>query len=294
MNVILRKLLERTDRMYQSWLRRRQYAKPADVEEILDLPYLPDGEAFHKADVFRPKGASEPLPVAVWLHGGGLVLCDRTVNRPVCAEFAARGFLVFNVDYPVAPRKEVCGILEDVCRGLDWVWENLERFGGDRGRVFLVGDSAGAFLGLYAVAARKNGDLAKAAGVMPTRFCPSALGWLCGMFHTAEADDTGLCLRSSFYGKRWRSHPIYPYLKPEKPEVASTQEPTFLLCVQGDKLRRSSLRLHRGLQAAGVPAKLLDYPGRFRLAHDFPIMDPTARDSAQVLDAMAAFFREHA
>lgn len=291
MNRFVRMMLSRVGGMYEGWLKKRSegFLLPEEVEEFRDIPYMDDGLAAHRMDIFRPKEAEGRLPVIVNLHGGGLVLCTKDVNRPFCVELAKRGYLVFCVDYPLVPEVTVPQMLRDVCAAMDRAAELLESFGGDPNRVYLVGDSAGAFLSVYAVAVQKDEKIASAAGVKPSGLKVQGLGLISGMFHTAECDETGFFLRKDFYGKGWRRHPLLPYLKPERKEVASLMSPVFLVTSKADKLRTSTIRFYRGLTESGIRCRLLDLPAGKELGHDFVIMYPE-RDAARgVIDELCAF-----
>lgn len=294
MNAFVKFMLAKAGGMYENWMGKRlaQVEFPTEVEEIRDIPYIADGSWCHLMDVYRPKDFKGKLPVIVDLHGGGLVLCSKEVNRPFCGALAKQGFLVFCVDYPLVPEVTVPRILGDVCAGLDTVDSLLEKYGGDRERVFLVGDSAGAFLSVYAVAAQKDEKIAEAAGVKPTSLSVKGLGLISGMFHTAECDETGFFLRKDFYGKSWRRHPLLPYLKPERAEVAGLMPPTFLITGKADKLRPGTLRFYRSLQKAGIPCHLLDFPADRRLCHDFVIMYPEMEESRRAIEKMLGFLME--
>lgn len=292
MNPFVKFLLARVGRMYENWLAKRSDGSvfPQTLEIFRDIPYRNDGKACHRMDVYRPKDFTGNLPVIVNLHGGGLVLCTKEVNAPFCAELAERGFLVFCVDYPLVPEVMVPQMLGDVCAGLDRVSDLLGQYGGDPERVFLTGDSAGAFLSVYMVAVRKNPAIAEAAEVKPPNLDIKALGLINGMFHTAECDETGFFLRKDFYGKRWRNHPLRPYLKPEREEVASLMVPTFLVTGKAEKLRKSTIRFYRGLEHCGIRCRLMDFPASTKLGHDFAIMYPQMEESREVLEEMTGFF----
>ena len=66
---------------------------------------------------------------------------------------ASRGYLVFNVNYRLGIRHPYPEPLEDVANALVWVNANADRFGGDRSRIAIAGESAG-------------GNLVTALGVM--------------------------------------------------------------------------------------------------------------------------------
>ena len=76
---------------------------PEDVEEIRDIPYLPDSESVHRMDVYRPKRTDGPLPVVLDVHGGGLAMGSKAYNRWFNAQLCRRGFLVYSADYRLVP-----------------------------------------------------------------------------------------------------------------------------------------------------------------------------------------------
>jgi prenylcysteine alpha-carboxyl methylesterase len=57
-----------------------------------------------------------------------------------------RGLLVFCLDYRNFPQGLVMDMLEDVNRGINWVFHNCHLYGGDADNIFLVGQSAGGHL----------------------------------------------------------------------------------------------------------------------------------------------------
>ena len=290
----VRFLLSKVGGRYENWMQRRLsgYQFPGEVEEIRDIPYMNDGENAHRMNVYRPRSGGKNLPVILNLHGGGLVLCTRDVNRPLCAELAKRGFLVFCLDYPLVPQVTVPQMLNDVCRAMDRAGDLIPQFGGDPDRVFLVGDSSGAFLSVYAAAVRKSQAVAAAAGVKPSALDIKGMGLISGMLHTAACDSTGFFLRSDFYGKDWRNHPLLPYLKPERHEIASLMPPVFLITGWADSLRRSTVRFHRGLKQAGIPVQMQHYPLKMEFCHDFVAMYPERDGAQKAMDEMVDFLLE--
>lgn len=108
-------------------------------------------------NVWAPK-AEAPLPVMVWIHGGGFVM--GSASQPVFDghALAERGVIVvtFNyrlgrfgffahpalaADHPNEPQGNF-GFMDQVA-ALTWVRDNIAAFGGDPSRVTLFGESAG-------------------------------------------------------------------------------------------------------------------------------------------------------
>ena len=129
---------------------------------------LPEVGAFHEAvavqdgvtaDVVVPRGhgSGQPYPVLVYLHGGGWVCGSARTHRKLGYRFAEAGFLVFNVNYRLAPEHPFPTPFEDCLAATRWAHRESARFGGDPTRVAVGGDSAGANLAA-AVAAELAGD----------------------------------------------------------------------------------------------------------------------------------------
>jgi para-nitrobenzyl esterase len=108
-------------------------------------------------NVFRPQGASAPLAVMVWFHGGSNLIGGAS-TFPATA-LANKGVLVVTFNYrvgrlgffahPALANGETTETVVnfahlDMLATLVWVQENIERFGGDPGNVTAFGVSAGA------------------------------------------------------------------------------------------------------------------------------------------------------
>lgn len=294
MNAFVTRQLKTVNAMLENWMAKRsaEVHFPGNVEIIEDIPYLDDGKACHRMDIYRPKNGAASLPVIVNFHGGGMLLCTKEVNRPICAELAKRGFLVFCLEYPLVPEANIPGILQDAARGMDAVASLLASYGGDRSRVFLVGDSAGAFISVYAAAAQKNPCLAAAIPLVPTSLPIQALGLISGMYYTTKADSVGLFLRKDFYGKRWRSHPMSQFYDPACDGVAGCLPPCFLITSRTDNLHNYTKQFYQGLKKAGNPCQLLDFPLYKRKQHDFVIVKPEHPDAQVAIDQLADFLKQ--
>src|SRR5207244_6728579 len=116
------------------------------VELLRDLPYLPSGLGAHRLDVYRPTWLTGPLPVVLYLHGGGFRILSKDSHWIMALAFARRGFVVANVNYRLAPTHRYPAAVEDACAAYRWVSQNARAHGGDPDRLILAGDSAGANL----------------------------------------------------------------------------------------------------------------------------------------------------
>src|ERR1700722_13178651 len=85
---------------------------------------------------YRPASAPGILPVVVFFHGGGFVVCTLDTHDPYCRALATEaGVIVVSVDYRLAPEYKFPAGVEDCLVATDWALEHAGELGGDLGRV---------------------------------------------------------------------------------------------------------------------------------------------------------------
>jgi acetyl esterase len=111
-----------------------------------DLRYRDSDDPSHTLDVYMPTRAAKPLPVLLYVHGGGFAMLSKTTHRVMALAYARRGYLVFNINYRLGPKHLFPAPLEDAAAALLWVKDNCAYFGGDPERIAIGGESAGGNL----------------------------------------------------------------------------------------------------------------------------------------------------
>jgi para-nitrobenzyl esterase len=147
-----------------------------DIKDCTEYGYIPvqngnpmgtqpgDDNTFQSEDclylnIWRPAEESiHPLPVYVWIYGGGFSMGSPSVGTYATDSFARDGIIQVNITYRVnalgflaSDEMEAesgyvgnMGVLDQI-QALKWVQENIAAFGGDPGNVTIGGESAGAF-----------------------------------------------------------------------------------------------------------------------------------------------------
>ncbi|MDK8353236.1 alpha/beta hydrolase [Actinotignum sanguinis] len=152
-------------------VRCERWHTPETVDVIADIPYLPDGEnnPFHRLDLYLPHDAylrgGKALPVYIDIHGGGFVYGLKELNKNFGVHLAAQGCAVFSLSYRLSPAADFLDQLHDVLAGCAWIARHLDDYPVDPQSVIITGDSAGATLGMYAVAALCNPEVFAALDV---------------------------------------------------------------------------------------------------------------------------------
>lgn len=111
-----------------------------------DQPYGP-GPA-QALDIYIPEPGIEPREVVVFFHGGSWQFGSKSDYLFLGQAMAARGFVTVVPDYRLYPETRYPGFLVDGAAAVRWTLENIGAFGGDPHRVFLMGHSAGAYIGM--------------------------------------------------------------------------------------------------------------------------------------------------
>ena len=93
--------------------------------------------------IYGPEGA-RPLPLIVFFHGSGFVLCSLETHDGMCRHLAAGiGAVVVSVDYRLTPEHKFPAGPDDCLAATRWAAENAGDLGADPSRILIAGDSAG-------------------------------------------------------------------------------------------------------------------------------------------------------
>jgi len=112
-------------------------------------------------NVWAPPGSSagDELPVVVWIYGGGFGVGSAGMSMYYGESLAQKGAVYVSIAYRVGALGFMAhpeltaesphhasgnyGLLDQVA-GLQWIHDNIEKFGGDPNRVTIMGQSAGS------------------------------------------------------------------------------------------------------------------------------------------------------
>ncbi len=271
-----------------------------------DVVYGPTGRSSHTLDVYTPARASGPLPVVMYVHGGGFSMLSKDTHRVMAYAIASRGYLTFNVNYRLGPRHLFPKPLEDAATALLWVAEHCERYGGDPTRIILAGESAGGNLvtTLATMAsyerpepfAREVYDArVPVRGVLATYPILDFTDIARMLSHPRMPSwvkmlmvDAALSYLGAHYDEAARTAPLAsPLLILEREAPSRPLPPFFISCGTRDPLFSHARRLAQALEAHGVQSELHVSPGEIH-GYDAMVWRPAAREKWKAAHAFMA------
>jgi acetyl esterase len=242
--------------------------EPEPVHSVEDR-VVRAAEADVPVRIYTPRASQAPVPILVWLHGGGHVVGSLQSYDALCRKLAlCADCIVVSVDYRLAPEHKFPAGVIDCFAALEWTARHAREIGGDPSRIAIGGDSAGGNLAaVCAILARDAGgprlvfQLLVYPRTAPDEDSPS---------HQALAEGYMLTRRvilwfHDHYRARDSDREDFRYA----PLIAgnlSRLPPALIVVGEYDPLRDDGVAYANRLREAGNDVELADYPG---MVHPF-------------------------
>lgn len=248
-------------------------------ERTADLAYGP--ESRQQLDVYVPDApAAEPRTVIVFIHGGSWETGSKGAYRFVGSSLAEQGFIAVLPSYRLSPAVRFPVFVEDAAQAVAWTLRNIDRYGGNPQRVFVMGHSAGAHIALLLTLDRHY--------LAATGVSADDLRGVIGLSGPYDFKIDSDLLRSVF-----GSAPDPRQTQPVR-FVRGDAPPLLLIHGTADTIcwDEHSIRLTERIRAAGGSAELRLYPG---LGHSDTLggLSQLRRGLAPTLQDVTTFVTEH-
>jgi acetyl esterase/lipase len=270
---------------------------PADARKVLDDVQAAPIDKFDVDDrwitvraevgdvrvrIVRPPNAGGPLPVILYMHGGGWVLGNADTHDRLVRELAVgTGAAVVFVEYDRSPEARYPVAIEQGYATAQWIIREGAANQLDPDRLAVAGDSVGGNMAAaLALMANERGDV---------RFVQQSMYYPV----TDAAMDTGSYLQfaEGYFltakGMAWfwdaylpdaarRSEPFASPLRASDQQIAGLP-PAFIIVDEADVLRDEGEAYAARLRAAGNAVTTVRYDG---ITHDFMMLNPLSSTHA--------------
>lgn len=239
---------------------------------------IPGNDGNLRLRLYRPKSASAPTPVLVWLHGGGYLIGKPEMDDPYCAELVQQlGITIVSVDYRRAPKHPFPAALEDAYTALEWVVAQAQEQNLDASRLAIGGNSAGA--GLAASLAQLAHDRGAIRPVFQLLIYPmlddrtalrTDLDDINNLTWTQNSNRFGW---ESYLGMACGTGKVPAYAVPARRKDLSGLAPAWLGVGTLDLFHAENVAYAQHLKESNVDCELVVIPGAF---HGFDVIDRQA------------------
>lgn len=148
---------------YWGYLPQNTYRNKNAIKALKNQVYNNDNSKYCTLDLYCKKGdLTKKQAVFINLHGGGFVAGDKKYRKSFCEYVINHNVKVINVNYSLAPDCNLLQIINELSVLFDWIKNNADRYGLDKDKIIICGDSAGSYLALCLAALACNSDYAKA------------------------------------------------------------------------------------------------------------------------------------
>jgi len=117
-----------------------------DVVAHRNLEYIPGGHERHRLDLYLPEEAKGPLPLIVWVHGGGWQNGSKDGCPPLRKGYLQRGYAVASINYRLSGHAVFPAQIQDCKAAIRWLRARAGKYGVDPERIGVWGSSAGGHL----------------------------------------------------------------------------------------------------------------------------------------------------
>lgn len=220
----------------------------------------------------RGTDGTSPMPMLMWIHGGGWVLYDLDTYDASCRGLANKaGAIVVSPAYRRAPEHPFPAAHDDVLAAYRWMRDHADELGGDRSRLAIGGESVGGNM-----AAATCVELARRGEALPC--CQilvypltTAAPYGASMIEHADARPLDKPLLSwmamhAFEGVPDAARDARVALLDLGPNDLDGLPPALVITAERDPLRDQGREFARHLEHAGVPTSWRHFDG---VMHEF-------------------------
>jgi acetyl esterase/lipase len=273
-----------------------QQALPENITEIRDVPYIEDGHKGHLLDIYYPDNKEGSFPVIIDIHGGGFFYGYKENTKLFNFHLAKNGFIVFNLNYRLAFNDaKVPDQIQDIISAFNWIEDNFDAYPVDKNKIYVIGDSAGAYLAVMSVLISKNERLQNVFNIGKSNLNIKAMGLISSFIDWTRNDIHYLSLRSMILEEGYKEQEYYQNMILKNIPEINSLPPLFITTNDDDEF---DFMTHNFVDI--LKEKNMDHEFHYlaknnnkKLGHVFNILHLDWNESHQLNNAMLEYLLQY-
>lgn len=282
---------------------RTTFSAPPNFESINENVVVKKDIAYDNhgtlLDIYYPRNSKSPMPVIVWVHGGGFIGASKEQTKVYAMTLANAGYVVANINYDLAPAHKYPNPVLQGNQALKYLRKNVGQYGGDINHLFLGSNSSGSQIASQLVAIISNKEFAETMDIQPVVTREQLKGVLLydGAYdmrtlRSTHAPGIGLFLWSYTGVRDYESYDRIDELSTVN-HVTPAFPPVFLTVGDVDPLESQSIEFVNILEKNGVEVEaVLFNDTAAHLGHDY-MMNLDTPAAQQTLEKAIQFLDRH-
>jgi acetyl esterase/lipase len=269
---------------------------PENIVEIANIPYINDGQNGHLLDIYYPENMERPFPVIIDIHGGGFLYGDKKLNKLYNYHLAKNGFIIFNLNYRLAFNEtKIPGQIHDIINALNWIEENMELYPADKQKIYLMGESAGAYLATMAVIISGSEELKNIFNTPNLNLQINAIAIIGGLMELEHSSIGYWGMRSMVLENGYEKQKYYQKLILKNLKEIINLPPVFLTTNGDDELEFMTLYFEKILKKNSMEYLYyhISKNKEKRLGHMFNVFYPNWEESIKLNNMMLEYLRKY-
>lgn len=258
-----------------------------------DLPYLDDGDDFHKFDIYyNEERKGDPIPTIINIHGGGLVYGTKELDKNMNVDFAREGFNVLGLNYRLIPRVNLREQISDIISALNFIFRNHNDLGLSLEKTFISADSAGCYLAMAAFAVINSPKLQDLFDLKGPEIKINGMVFISPM--TKLEEEGSISTINDLVVNALDKKEQKAYAKNMIPILYEVEVcPILIQTSSEDFIRDHSYDLRNYLDKRGAFYEFIDFgKGRdYELGHVFPVCYPKYPESLMAIEQIVLFLK---
>lgn len=231
----------------------------------------------HKLDIYPAQTTGKKAPIIVYVHGGAWRGGSRGSVGSKARYFTASGKVFISVGYTLYPSANALQQARQIGEAVGWIRANASSFGGDAGRIILMGHSAGSHLAALAV-------LSGAARGVRALICNDTRAYDLPLLASRNGGRVPMLYSALGDKKNWKNWSPISYVG------RGNRPPTLVAWSSGSGRKAISRHFANALRRAG--GRVATFDGSSRYSHG-SINSSIGRDNGGITGAITRFIAQN-